>query len=109
MPDTTQFTLYILGCGDIPVGEMTEVELHAGREAPFQGYFINSNGAGSTAHGRMVMVWGVEMCAVVRPERQFLDCPTFLAWQVFDRKTGKKRGNLICCLIVPEIFNLAAT
>ncbi|CAK7261895.1 protein of unknown function (plasmid) [Shinella sp. WSC3-e] len=106
MPDTAQFTLYILGRGDISVGKVAEVELHAGCEAPFQGYFIDSNGSGSAIHRRMVVVWGIEMRAVVRPERQFLYRPALLARQVFDRQTRKKRGYLVCCLAVPEIFNL---
>jgi len=106
MPDTAQFSLYVPWCGDISVGKVAEVQLDAGRKAPFQGYFIDGNGSGSAVHGRMVVVWCVEMCAVVRPERQFFDCPTFLAWQVVGRKTGEKSGNLVCRLAMPEIFNL---
>ena len=89
MADAFQFRLYIAGCGDIAVGQMPEIQLHAGLEAPFQRHFIDPPGwlparFQGVVHGGEEVVRRVQMGTVMGGYFHFLHRCVFAVRQLID-------------------------
>ena len=87
--DALELLLDVGGRHHVAVGEVPEVELHRGLQAPFQRHLVDGDGALAAVHRRRVVVGRVEVSAVVGGDPHPLDRPAFSVGQVVDGRAGK--------------------
>src|ERR1700730_1566465 len=85
-----EFRFYVRRAHHITIREAAEIQLHTRLEAPIERNFIYRDGAASAVHGRCVMIWGIQMSAVVGDEIDPLDSPCFAIRQVLGTQSRKK-------------------
>src|SRR6516162_4162358 len=90
MAETLQFGLDVGRSGNIPVGEMAEVELDAGLEAPLQGHLVDAQRRFAAVHGGGEVVRRVEVRAVMGRDLDALDGPAFAVGKIAGRKARKE-------------------
>ena len=100
-----------VGRGDhVAVGEVAEVELHAGLEAPFERHLVDRDRglllAQRLVHRRMEVVRRVQVRAVVGRQLHHLHRPALAVGQVLLLQAGEERLDLREGVLVREVLDL---
>ncbi len=106
MSDAVELGLHVGGSRDIAVGEMTEIELDAGVEAPFERDLVDRPGALALVHRWMVVPWRIEMRPVVGRKGDPLDRPPLPVRQVLLLEAREKWQDLRQALLMIDVLDL---
>ena len=108
--DALELSLHVGGLHHIAIGELGEVQLHAGLKAPLQRHLVDGNGrlllAQGFVHRAMEMIRRVQVGAVVGRELHQLHRPALAIGQVALLQAGKEGLDLRVGVLMREVFDL---
>lgn len=105
MPDALKLRLHLVGADNMPVRQMTKIELHARLKSPFKRYLIYRGRGFAAIHGRGIVPRRIQVGSIVRRERDRFHGPRFAIGKVGRGEAGKERGHLIHCGLVIAVIN----
>ena len=108
MADAGKLGLDILCRHHVTIGEMAEIELDAGLEAPLQRDLVDRDRPLAPIHGRGEVIGRVEMGTVMRDQLDLFDRPGLAIGQIALSQPGKEAEQARDRLIMVDIGDLGA-